>query len=105
VWSPTNLDAVEVDPGQQVLCLNPTGSLRPTLGGLTGTLGPISRGVARTEALALQHRGIHVATVNPDRRSAAALGANLMDAQRRDEVIAAGVAQGRRLSLARDRAA
>jgi NTE family protein len=105
VWSPTNLDAVEGDPGQQVLCLNPTGSLRPTLGGLTGTLGPISRGVARTEALALQHRGIRVATVNPDQRSAAALGANLMDAQRRDEVIAAGVAQGRRLSLARDRAA
>ncbi|HEX3519331.1 MAG TPA: patatin-like phospholipase family protein [Solirubrobacteraceae bacterium] len=105
VWSPTNIDAAEVHSGQQVLCLNPTGSLRPTLGGLTGTLGPISRGVARTEALALQHRGIRVETINPDRRSAAVLGANLMDAQRRDEVIAAGVAQGRRLALARDQAA
>ena len=105
VWSPTNMDAVEVHPGQHVLCLNPTGSLRPTLGGLTGTLGPLSRGVATTEALALKHRGIRVTTINPDQRSAAALGANLMDAKRREDVIAAGVAQGRRLAIAREHAA
>ena len=28
-WSPTNMDALALERGERVLCLNPTGSLRP----------------------------------------------------------------------------
>jgi NTE family protein len=97
-WSPTNMDAAEVSKGGRVLCLNPTGSLRPAVGSLAGALGPMSRGAAATEALVLKGRGASVATVNPDQTSAAAMGLNLMDHTRRDPVIEAGLAQGRRLA-------
>jgi len=98
VWSPTNMDAIEAHRGMSVLCLNPTGSLRPALGSLTGALGSVSRGVAAAEALALRHRGADVHTINPDATSTAALGTNLMDPARRGAVIAAGLAQGRKLA-------
>ena len=97
-WSPTNIDAAETSSGTKVLCLNPTGSLRPTAGSLAGALGPVSRGLAGTEALALRGRGVSVTTVNPDRASAAAMGLNLMDPSRRRAVIEAGLAQGRELA-------
>lgn len=100
-WSPTNIDAAAADRGSAVLCLNPTGSLRPAAGSLAGALGPVSRGLAGTEALALRRHGVSVTTVNPDAASAAAMGVNLMDPARRREVIAAGIAQGRALA-ARD---
>ncbi|HEY2217270.1 MAG TPA: patatin-like phospholipase family protein, partial [Solirubrobacteraceae bacterium] len=93
-WSPTNMDAVEVTRGDRVLCLNPTGSLRPTAGTLAGAFGPLSRAVATGEALALRRRGANVKTINPDTASAAAMGGDLMDARRRADVIAAGIAQG-----------
>jgi NTE family protein len=96
-WSPTNIDAAETDRGAQVLCLNPTGSLRPTAGSLAGALGPVSRGLAATEALAVRRRGASVTTINPDAASTAAMGINLMDPARRREVIDAGLAQGRGL--------
>ena len=99
VWSPTNMDAAEVQRGQRVLCLNPTGSIRPAAGTLIGALGPISRGIAAAEALALRHRGASVSTFNPDEASVAAMGMNLMDARRRGAVIEAGLSQGRRLGL------
>ena len=89
-WSPTNLDTARVRRGTRVLCLNPTGSL-------TG-LGIASRSVARVEALVLERRGAKVRIVSPDDASVEALGPNLMDPGRRREVIAAGVAQGRRLA-------
>jgi NTE family protein len=54
--------------------------------------------VAGAEALALRHRGASVSTINPDEASRAAMGTNLMDPGRRAEVIAAGLAQGRRLA-------
>jgi NTE family protein len=98
VWSPTNMDAADVSGGGHVLCLNPTGSIRPAAGTLIGALGPVSRGVAAAEALALRHRGASVSTVNPDEPSVAAMGINLMDPRRRRETIEAGVAQGRRLA-------
>jgi NTE family protein len=98
VWSPTNMDAVHVEAGEKVLCLNPTGSLRPSRGALVGALGPLSRSIAAAEALTLRHRGAIVTTVNPDRVSSAALGTNLMDARRRSAVIEAGLVQGRRLA-------
>jgi NTE family protein len=95
VWSPTNLDALDAQRGERVLCLNPTGSLR-TPG--ASAIARISRTVAAAEALALKHRGAHVATVNPDRASSAAIGANLMDARRRARVVHAGLAQGRSIA-------
>lgn len=97
-WSPTNIDAAEVAKGGRVLCLNPTGSLRPAVRSLAGALGPVSRGAAATEALVLKGRGASVATVNPDEASAAAMGLNLMNHTRRAAVIEAGLAQGRRLA-------
>jgi NTE family protein len=97
VWSPTNMDTAEVRRGQSVLCLNPTGSMRAVAGTLLGALAPISRGVAGAEALALKHRGASVSTINPDAASGEAMGLNLMDPSRRAQVIAAGLAQGRRL--------
>jgi NTE family protein len=99
-WSPTNLDAVDADRGDEVLCLNPTGSFRPTLSTPAGALGPVSRGIAGAEALALRRRGVAVTMVNPDRESADAMGTNLMNGSRREAVIAAGIEQGRRLSAA-----
>jgi NTE family protein len=101
-WSPTNIDAAEAERGERVLCLNPTGSLRPAAGSLTGALGPVSRGLAGTEALALRRRGVSVTTVTPDEASAAAMGSDFMNPARRGSVIEAGIAQGRELA-GRDR--
>jgi NTE family protein len=97
-WSPTNMDAAEVAKGGRVLCLNPTGSLRATVGSLAGAIGPVSRGAAATEALVIKGRGASATTINPDAASAAAMGLNLMDHARRAAVVEAGLAQGRRLA-------
>jgi NTE family protein len=97
-WSPTNLDAAAAGRGDRVLCLNPTGSFRPSLGSPAGALGPVSRGIAATEALALRRRGARVRTINPDAETAAAMGTNLMDERARGAVIAAGLKQGRALA-------
>jgi NTE family protein len=105
VWSPTNMDTAEAAKGERVLCLNPTGSLRPTIGALAGALGPLSRGIAGAEALVLRNRGAIVTTINPDELSAAAMGTNLMDPRRRQAVIDAGLAQGRRLTARNQRRA
>ncbi len=101
VWSPTNMDTAAVGRGQSVLCLNPTGSLRVAVGSIAGAFGPVSRAVVAAEALALRHRGALVTTINPDKRTAALLGTNLMDHRRRSAVIEAGLAQGRALAAAR----
>jgi NTE family protein len=98
-WSPTNMDAIEVKPGMLVACLNPTGSMRSSVGSVLGALGSVSRGIAAAEALALRHRGALVTTISPDGDSSAAMGRNLMDGARRSQVIAAGLAQGRRIIL------
>lgn len=84
------MDAAPAGRGDRVLCLNPTGSL----------LG-VSRAAAAAEALALRRRGAEVTVVNPDDATTKAIGsglAALMDPGRRDDVIATGVAQGRRLA-------
>jgi NTE family protein len=91
-WSPTNMDAARVRRGTRVLCLNPTASIP--------ALGVASRSVARVEALVLERRGARVRIVSPDDGSVGAIGPNLMDGRRRRDVIAAGVAQGRRLAAA-----
>jgi NTE family protein len=97
-WSPTNMDAADASSGDRVMCLNPTGSLRPSIGSLAGAIGPVSRGAAASEALVLKGRGGAVTTINPDAASVVAMGGNLMDYGRRQAVIDAGLAQGRRLS-------
>jgi NTE family protein len=102
-WSPTNMDAADVASGDVVLCLNPTGSMRPTIREPIGALGVFSRARAAAEALALKHRGVRVCTINPDDASALAMGTNLMDPARRTNVIDAGLAQGQRLVHARSR--
>jgi NTE family protein len=97
-WSPTNMDAAPVEQGARVLCLNPTGSLRPSRGAIAGAIGPMSRAAAAGEALALRHRGASVRTINPDAASAEAMGVNLMSRRRRAAVVSAGYAQGQRLA-------
>jgi NTE family protein len=104
VWSPTNLDVAAAGRGEDVVCLNPTGSLRPSRGTPAAAIGPVSRGIAGGEALAIRHRGVRVHTVNPDARSLAAMGANLMDWRRREAVLDAALAQGRALSRSAARA-
>ena len=100
------MDTAVVRKDDRVLCLNPTGSLRPTIGSLVGAFGPVSRGIAATEALVLKDRGAIVTTVNPDQASASAIGTDLMDQRNRQAVIDAGLAQGRQLgSQSRRRAA
>jgi NTE family protein len=100
-WSPTNLDTARVSKGTSVLCLNPTGSLRPGRSAFLGAFGPVSRSVAAIEAAALRQRGAEVDVISPDPDSAAAMGANLMRSGPRERTIAAGFAQGRRLARSR----
>jgi NTE family protein len=66
VWSPTSLDRAAAGRGTQVLCLNPTGSMRPNLATPFGALGLLSRSIAAVEALTLERRGAEVTTVSPD---------------------------------------
>jgi NTE family protein len=97
VWSPTSMDRAPVERGTRVLCLNPTGNMRPNLATPFGALALLSRSLAAVEALALERRGAKVTTVSPDAGSLAAIGPNLMDPRPRSKVIAAGLAQGRAL--------
>jgi NTE family protein len=97
VWSPTSMDRAPASRGTRVLCLNPTGSMRPNLATPLGAMGAVSRSIAAVEALTLERRGVEVTTVSPDTGSLAAIGPNLMDPRPRSKVIAAGLAQGRAL--------
>jgi hypothetical protein len=90
------MDAANVSRGATVLCLNPTGSLRPSPRTPAGAFGVLSRAIATAEALALRRRGATVKIVNPDEASRKAMGINFFDARRRAKVAEAGVAQGHR---------
>jgi NTE family protein len=98
VWSPTNMDAAAVERHTQILCLNPTGSLRPSVQAPVAAFGTLSRTIATVEALALRRRGASVRVVNPDDGSRRAMGLDFFDARRRGQVTAAGLDQGRRLA-------
>jgi NTE family protein len=93
VWSATNLDVAPVGRGTHVLCLSPLASLAAA-----SSLFTLMRGLARSavsiEALALRRRGAAVRSIAPNAESAAAMGANFMDAAPRTRVIAAGYRQG-----------
>jgi NTE family protein len=97
-WSPTNMDVAPVERGARVLCLNPTASLRPSLGEPFAAVGPLSRAVAAVEARVLERRGAQVHTVSPDRASANAMGTNFMDPGAREGATRAGYAQGHALA-------
>lgn len=99
VWSPTNMDAAAVRRGDDVLCLNPTGSLRPSRSHPLGMLGSLSRWAAAVEAAGLRRRGARVRVVSPDLESTAAMGVDLMRSGPRRRVIAAGLRQGRALCV------
>ena len=90
VWSPTSLDRAPAGRGTAVLCLNPTGSMRPSRAIPFGALGLVQRTIAEVEALALRRRGANVMVVAPDPASVTAMGPNLMDAGPRSRVIPAG---------------
>ncbi len=89
VWSPVNLDAAPGGRGAHVLCLAPTAA--------AGPLRAITNAALVAEEMALRGRGMRVRVVRPDEGSAAALGPNLMNTGRVEEVLDAAFAQGRAL--------
>ena len=93
VWSATNLDAAPAGRETQVLCLNPTAGLTGAHS-LVGVARSIARSAVSVEALALRHRGAAIRTVAPSAEAAAKMGADFMDHEPRDEVLAAGYRQG-----------
>ncbi len=101
VWSPTNLDTADVERGDVVLCLNPSGGWRPRPTDPTTAVGPVSRMIARAEALTLERRGAQVEIVVPDASALQVMGTNLMDPGPRAAVLRAGFEQGRRIAQAR----
>jgi NTE family protein len=92
VWSPVNLDAAPGGRGAHVLCLAPTAG--------AGPFTTVTKGALVAEEMALIARGMRVRTIVPDTASAAAIGTNLMQADRVEEVLDAGFAQGRALAPA-----
>jgi NTE family protein len=90
VWSPVNLDAAPGGRGAHVLCLAPTAG--------AGPFRPLTAAALLAEEMALRARGMRVRVIAPDTASAAAIGANLMDAGRVEEVLDAAFAQGRALT-------
>jgi len=94
VWSPANLDVAPVRPGTRVLCLVPTAALSAGDRIAVRALGHSWRAAVAVEAAGARRRGARVTIIGPDAGSSAAMGADLMDASRRDEVASAGFAQG-----------
>jgi NTE family protein len=101
-WSPTNMDVADAGRGDRVLCLNPTGTTRSGPATALGGIAMVSRTVAGLEAAALRRRRASVRVIAPDRDCVEAIGGSLMNPANRDVVIAAGLAQGRRLGRARN---
>jgi NTE family protein len=97
-WSPTNMDVAEVKRGTSVLCLNPTGAMQSAATGALGRIAMVSRSIAGLEAAALRRGRAGVRVLSPDHACVQAMGGNLMSATNREEVIRAGLAQGRRLA-------
>ena len=97
-WSVSNIDTAPAGKGSDVLCLNPTASLGSGRTGPMSLLGPVVRSVAGVEAASVRRRGATVRVISPDAGSTLAMGSNLMREGPRDEVLTAGLAQGRALA-------
>lgn len=94
VWSPANLDVAPVRPGTRVLCLVPTAALAGGNHIAARVLARSWQAAIAVEAAGARRHGAQVTIIGPDARSSAAMGADLMDASRRDQVANAGFAQG-----------
>jgi NTE family protein len=91
VWSVTNLDAAPARRDTQVLCLDPTASLR-------SPLRRAFRVAISIELQVLRRRGARVRHVGPDYGAAQAMGTDFMATARSAAALAAGHRQGRALA-------
>ena len=105
VWSNTNLDIAPASRSTQVLCLNPIASLDIAMASPFGLLRAIAGSTAALETLALRSRGAKVRMIGPGHDIARVMAPNLMDARRRDEVLAGAYAQGLEIGGAKRSAA
>lgn len=94
VWSNTNLDIAPAGRSTQVLCLNPIMSLDIAMASAFGLLRALAGSTAALETLALRSRGAGVRMIGPTHDIARVMAPNLMNAERREEVLAGGYAQG-----------
>jgi len=94
VWSPVNLDAVRVEPGQTVVCLTPSGSYQGARGFRRRAAGRLFRSMVQGEVARLRGRKVRVVNVVPDEAASAAIGPSRMASGREVEVFEAGLAQG-----------
>jgi len=104
VWSPANLDIAPVRPGTRVLCLVPTAVHRAVGRIAARVLARSWQAAIAVEAAEARRRGARVTIIGPDAGSSAAMGADLMDASRRNQVAHAGFAQGMAAAAATGRA-
>ena len=96
VWSVTNLDAAPAGRDTEVLCLDPTASLRGGAGA-TGALRQALRVAVAVELQVLRRRGARVRHVGPDPGAAEVMGRDFMATAPARQVLAAGHRQGRAL--------
>jgi len=93
VWSVTNLDAAPARRDTEVLCLDPTASLR-------SVVRQAFRVAIAVELQILRGRGARVRHVGPDEEAAAALGTDFMASLAARPALAEGYRQGRALASA-----
>ncbi len=98
VWSPANIDAVPVKPGQTVVCITPTGSDQGAVGFRRRSSARFFRSIVEGEVARLRRRGVRVVNVVPDEAASAAIGPSRMASGREAEVYEAGLAQGLELA-------
>ena len=91
VWSVTNLDAAPAGRLTEVLCLDPTASLR-------SPLRQAFRVAISVELQILRRRGTRVRHIGPDDEAAAAMGTDFMATGPSAAALAAGHRQGRALA-------
>jgi NTE family protein len=91
VWSVTNLDAAPARRDTQVLCVDPTASLR-------SPLRQAFRVAISVELQVLRRRGARVRHVGPDAEAAEAMGTDFMATAPSAAALAAGHRQGRALA-------
>jgi NTE family protein len=91
VWSVTNLDAAPARRDTQVLCLDPTASLR-------SPVRQAFRVAISVELQVLRRRGARVLHVGPDAEAAQAMGTDFMATAPSGAALAEGYRQGRALA-------
>jgi NTE family protein len=91
VWSVTNLDAAPARRETEVLCLDPTASLRTPV-------RQAFRVAISVELQILRRRGARVRHIGPDAEAAEAMGTDFMATEPAAAALAAGHRQGRALA-------